>query len=131
MTVRKLTQAELRQRRAAAPRGGPTGGRPRKNSGTRAARRAVEEARALGRAAQPAAARVLIAGMHGQIPGQTPADQIASAKEVLNRWGNPALAQIEDISTRPDTHLHLNLEGAAFPPQVKPPTDDDSDDPGA
>lgn len=111
MAIRRLTDAELRQRREAAKHGG----RPRKDHGTRAARRAVAAARELGEKAQAEAARNLIYGMRGLLPTETAPQIIACSREVLTRWGNPPRFDVKEVDPKSPVGIYFGLEGADFP----------------
>jgi hypothetical protein len=122
MAKRELTPAELAQRRAAAK----NAGRPARFEGTRAARRAVREARLMGRNAQAEAAAILIAGMRGELPPETAEAQMSSAKQILSRWGNPPLKQVEQLGDkRPDVFVfgvsELEQKVPAHQPAPAPP----------
>lgn len=122
MGIRQLSEAELRQRREAAK----NGGRPRKDHGSRAARRAVAAARELGECAQLEAARNLIAGMKGLLPGDTAAQIILCSREVLTRWGNPPRLDVKEVDPKTPISVFFDLKGARFPEPMS--VDDDDED---
>lgn len=106
------------------------GGRPRKNEGTRAARRMVQLAREKFRRAQVEAAEILIAGMRGQLPPELSETMMSSAKAILNRGGNAELKRTEEIGKGKGDTFVFGLSGApaiagtvAGVPAEKPPDD--------
>lgn len=107
---RQLSDAELQQRRNAAK----NAGRPRKNFGSRAARRAVAAARELGMSLQAEAARNLRDGMRGLLPPEKAPTIIACSQAILARWGNPVNQKI-DIEGAATAPIIFDLQGAQFP----------------
>jgi hypothetical protein len=116
MGRRELTPAELQQRRNAAK----NGGRPRRNEGTPAARKAVGRAREIIRRSQPEAARMLVAAMQGKLAPELADAQVAAALQLLNRGGNPIQTKIDSDSLKTAPSFVIGVDG-----MVKPDNDAD------
>lgn len=121
---RKLTEAELAQRRKAAP----FAAHSKRGPGARLARLKIARAREILQSAQVEAARNLVAGMRGQLPPEIAEQIVTASRDVLTRGGNPPLLRTENTN-KLSGDITFVMEDPGHVPEPARSTDDPPADP--